>query len=197
MNMQSELQQLGQVPFPAFTGERVYMREFTRKSGLPADLRRWQDTVDAMLDGVESERAIYIMVDQAPVEAGRPHRRPGVHVDGWWDARRVVHQMPPHRFAGRHGWRMGAWDTKPTWGYDPVDERIILASDVFGCVGYAGEYEFAPGKGGDFSHADLSSFERVEFEPGLAYLGRSVAMLHESVPVRRDARRTVVRLNVQ
>lgn len=40
------------VLFPSFSGERIYMREFSQVAGVPADLRRWQDTVDAMLDGI-------------------------------------------------------------------------------------------------------------------------------------------------
>lgn len=47
--MKSIVQPRGNVQFPEFTRERVYMREFKKKEGLPFDLRRWQPTVDAML----------------------------------------------------------------------------------------------------------------------------------------------------
>lgn len=72
------------VPFAPFTGERVYMRKFERGKPLPSDLARWQDTVDAMLEGVASSGPVFLMVDQAVVEAGRLHRRGGLHVDNYW-----------------------------------------------------------------------------------------------------------------
>lgn len=72
------------VHFPAFNGEKHYMVPFLKRFGLPNDLSHWQETVDDMLDGIETDEPIYFMADQAFVKAGRPHRRPGVHVDGYW-----------------------------------------------------------------------------------------------------------------
>lgn len=54
----SKVQRLGRVPFPAFTGERVYMQCFTKAVGLPSNLARWRATVDAMLIGVDCEGPI-------------------------------------------------------------------------------------------------------------------------------------------
>lgn len=53
------------VTFPAFMAERVYMEEFTKQDGLPEHLSRWQNTVDTMLTGVDTDGPIYLMVDQA------------------------------------------------------------------------------------------------------------------------------------
>jgi hypothetical protein len=53
--MQSIVQERGRVVFPEHAGERVYMREIFKRKGLPPDLRRWQQTVDAMLEGVETD----------------------------------------------------------------------------------------------------------------------------------------------
>ena len=55
------------VTFPEFTGERVYMQKFFKRTGLPSNLSRWQVTVDKMLQGVETDNAIYIMIDQGIV----------------------------------------------------------------------------------------------------------------------------------
>lgn len=175
----SAVQERGRVGFPAFTGERIYMREFTKAKGLPGDLARWQPTVDAMLDGVETEGSIFIMVDQAPVRQQRTQRRPGLHVDGHWDPALYAH--------GHGGKRIGSVES----------EALILASDTLGCAAYVGAYEGQPGSGGDCSHIDTSGLLRVEMEPGRVWAGDTLQMLHEAIPVRRDCLRTVVRLNVR
>lgn len=80
----SVLQERGDVLFPANLGERVYMREI-RKGALPDDLARWQPTVDAMLDGIDVDGPLYLMIDQGLVEQGKTQRRPGLHIDGYWN----------------------------------------------------------------------------------------------------------------
>lgn len=82
--MQSVMQKVGPVDFPAFMAERIYMREFRLETGLPEDLKRWQPTVDQMLVGVDTDGPIYLMVDQKFIVAAETHRRPGLHVDGYW-----------------------------------------------------------------------------------------------------------------
>lgn len=82
---ESKVQENGLVTFPEFTGERVYMLPFFQKEGLPENLKRWQPTIDQMLDGVMTDQPIYLMIDQAFVSAGKNHRRPGLHIDGYWN----------------------------------------------------------------------------------------------------------------
>lgn len=172
--------QLGAVTFPSFTGERIYMRAFTKAGGLPPDLARWQDTVDAMLDGVDATGPIFLMVDQAAVRASATHRRGGLHVDGYWHPGDGSPANAGHRHV-----HAGA-----------QDESLILATDVLGCAAYVGEVDEEPGEGGDCSHIDPSGLLRVELEPGIAWAGHTLNMLHESLPMARACLRTVVRLNV-
>lgn len=181
--LNSSVQKCGRVAFPEFTGERVYMREFTKAAGLPADLSRWQPTVDAMLDSVDSSGSIFLMVDQAKVLAGASHRRGGIHIDGAW-----LPELQCHGGGGGTGWRHGV---------DGPSDTLILASDVFGCRGYAGAVDVSIGGGGDCSHIDLSGLDEIDFEPGFAYRGDALSMLHESIALLRDSFRTVVRLNVR
>lgn len=208
--MKSSVQQLGRVRFPEFTGERVYMQEFTKKGGLPKHLKRWQDTVDAMLEGIECSASIFLMIDQAPVKAMATQRRPGVHIDGIWEPGVSSHSpgRPEHVFAvpGHKMWPKHVTVPTPAspWrtvrpGHAMLDESelLVLASNVLGCDAYEGEYNDTPGKGGDCSHFDLSRMQRVDMEPGIAWAGDTMQMLHESIPVRKDCLRTVVRLNVQ
>ena len=176
----SQVQQRGRVTFPEFTGERIYMREFTKAAGLPCDLARWQPTVDAMLDGVDATGPIYLMVDQTRVLTGHAQRRPGLHVDGYWNACEARH-------GGGHGGHK--IDGSAT-------EALLLASSVLGGCAYVGEFGGKPGDGGDCEHIGRDGLLRVDMEPGRVWAGHALTMLHESVPVRRDALRTLVRLNV-
>jgi hypothetical protein len=189
--MKSIIEQRGPVMFPQFTGERIYMRAFTQRDGLPFDLARWQPTVDAMLDGIDTDGPIYLMVDQGLVRAGVAQRRPGVHIDGYWLPAIQAHG------GGKH---VGAWDNGSEGRWKRTDtyeapEAIILASSVTAARAFAGEFNGAPGEGGDCSHIDTAGLQEVILQAGCVYTG-NVAMLHESLPVSAACLRTVVRLNV-
>ena len=51
------------IPFPEFTGERIYMRRIV-DGIVPPDLARWAPTIEAMLAGVNVGGPVYLMVDQ-------------------------------------------------------------------------------------------------------------------------------------
>lgn len=207
-NMKSTVQQRGPVSFPAFTGERIYMREFYRHSGLSDDLRRWQSTVDAMLDGVDADGPIYLMIDQDHVKAGSTHRRGGLHVDGYWQPSIQMHGVvprpshihsppkPKEPIGPRHWHTPRDIPTGPRHGHARgAMESIILASDVIGCRAFDGEWNGDIGADGDCAHIDTSGLLAVDMMAGTAYAG-DVFMLHESLPIQRDCMRTVVRLNI-
>lgn len=101
--LQSVMQKVGPVEFPAFTAERIYMREFRLETGLPEDLKRWQQTVDQMLVGVDTDGPIYLMVDQKFVTAAETHRRPGLHVDGYWNPTGIWDDQKPWNAISAHG----------------------------------------------------------------------------------------------
>lgn len=202
--MKSEVQVVGNVVFPDFTGERVYMRKFNKSSGLPSDLKRWQNTVDAMLDGVDANGDIFIMIDQGFVRCGSSHRRAGVHIDGYWHE-----EIKAHRGSGGHrgvscytgsGGGGGGSHYGGKTGWEEVDfsisEDLILASNISACRAFVGEYDGKILHGGDASLIDVSRMEQVIMKPNVAYRG-NVSMLHESLPVVQDCYRTLVRLNVK
>ncbi len=222
MALSSIVQERGHVTFPTFHGERVYMLPFRKADGLPPHLSRWQPTVDAMLEGVDVAGPIYLMIDQSNVAPGAAHRRPGVHIDGYWVPALSAHDAtgghgsgPPaqgghssscrhgsvptsggHGSHGSHGGSRsmsgGTWHPGAT--YDQA-EGIILASDVQGCRAYAGSFNGVPASGGDCAHVDLSGLEVVDCRPHRVYAG-NVTMLHESLPIESGALRSLVRLNV-
>jgi len=188
--MQSIIKERSPVTFPRFIGERVYMRPFFQAEGLPYELSRWQPTVDAMLDGITTDGPIYLMIDQGAVRAGIPHRRPGVHIDGYWNPATGRHDDTPTHFHGGHMSSRHITELVNT-----RHEAILLASDIAACRGFVGEYEGTIGEGGDCSTLDLSSLEIVNFKSDRCYAG-NVTALHESLPAPRDCLRTLVRLNV-
>ena len=183
----SYVEQRGKVNFPEFTGERVYMKEFYKEKGLPSELSRWQNTVDSMLEGVETDGPIYLMIDQGVVKGGTSQRRGGLHVDGYWNPRISAHGGTKH---------FGSWKTGGWVNCDFKDkEALILASSLTAARGYQGIWEGSCGEGGDCSHINTSNLKEVVMHAGNVYAG-NVAMLHESLPVAEDCIRTLVRLNV-
>lgn len=207
--------------FPEFLNERVYMQRFERGSLLPLGLARWQATVDAMLDGIVSSGPVYLMVDQRRVQAGSFHRRPGLHVDGYWCEGLMAHgnPQPPshHAVPSRPGHRAIAPTHRalpispghrsvPTPGHrsappghtsaSGTKEALIIASDVMGCRGFTGEWHGRFGNGGDCSDVQTGQLGWVDFTPGKVWVGETGAMLHESLPLTYTVDRTVVRLNV-
>lgn len=168
------------VAFPEFTGERVYMEKFT-KGNLPEHLKRWENTVDSMLDGINNTGDIFIMIDQSSVNAGTPQRRKGIHIDGVWDEGLSCHTQPIP------GHRRVTQDDK---------ELIILASDVSASMAYVGEWSGESKDDGDCSHVSLGECTSVLLGSHTSYIG-TPDTLHESIPVTEDCSRTLVRLNVK
>lgn len=199
----SEVEVRGAVKFPPFMGERIYMREFFKEQGLPEDLKRWQPTVDAMLDGIDTGQPMYLMVDEGIVKPGATHRREGVHVDGYWNPGIQAHggggrrgHLPlPSRHSPRHSPRHTAGSSRWEDAVFEAQEDLILASNVAACRGYVGQYEGKIREGGDASDIDLSHLQVVDLEPNRVYVG-NVSFLHESLPVSSLCHRTLVRINV-
>lgn len=97
--MQSIVQQRGAVNFPSFNGDRIHMLTIDRDKPLPEVAKRWQQTIDDMMHGIDHDGPVYLMVDQKRVEAGKLHRRGGMHIDGFW--------VPGTLIAGMGGYDVG------------------------------------------------------------------------------------------
>ncbi len=191
--MKSIVKELGTVDFPIHTMERVYMKEFRKENGLPEELKRWQPTIDQMLLEVDTDGPIYLMIDQGLVKANTTHRRKGVHIDGYWIPELQAHG---HGGGGSHRTHIHtAAGHRDTTSEDWPDEAIILASSVSASAAYLGEWDGEIKEGGDCSHLDLSSLQRLALQANKVYAG-NVTMLHESTPVMKDVLRSLVRLNV-
>lgn len=199
------------VVFPEFNAERHYMIPFFKKEGLPKHLQHWQNTVDAMLEGVETDDLIFFMADQGKVKKKTPHRRPGAHIDNYWvpstGHRGGGGHLNPclpgmgggmHRGGGGHLGMRSRKDRHSGWcsSFDMPKQAIILASDVQGCKGYVGEWNGVVEDHGDCSHIDTSKLTEHFLKPHQVYLGDTSQFIHESVPVEYNCMRTLVRLNV-
>lgn len=215
--LKSIVKELGQVEFPAFTGERVYMLEIFKDKPLPEPLARWEPTVAQMLLGVDTDGPVYLMIDQKVVKATETHRRPGMHIDGFWMPEHRAHG-PGHiimkenrsgRYGGPQYWQSprgvvaeanGIHNTRPPPSHVTNEtiwpnETIILASDVSACRALVGDWEGKIGVGGDVSHLSFPNLKEIQLKANIAYAG-NVTFVHESLPVPQDVCRTVVRLNV-
>lgn len=210
---QSIVQPRGLVTFPAFMAEKVYMQAFNPNKALPWPLERWQATVDQMLEGIDADLA-YLMIDQKELVAGDPHRRPGLHIDGYWNAAGRKHQgghrgisahggnypppQPTHQgIPGHNSMKAAGWETTPSWATVDLSqpEATILASNVTASRAFIGKYRGKPGEGGDCSHVETRHLGEIQLSKGICWAG-NVGMLHESLPVESDCRRTLVRITV-
>lgn len=197
--LHSHITQGSRVPLPPFAGERIYMLPFQQAKGLPKAVSHWQATVDAMLEGIKTDKDIYLMVDQRFVKAKTTHRRPGLHIDGYWMGDDHGHNISTHGHNPGHG----HVPQGPRHGHSPRhshgvnrNQLLILASNEYGCDAFTGEWDESHiGSGGDCSNLDCSNLRRVRMDAGYAWVGDAFT-LHQSVPHEVDVNRTVVRLNV-
>lgn len=187
----SKCELIGDVSFPEFTGEKVYMQKFYQKEGLPENLKRWQPTIDQMLATTETDQPIFLMISQKLVNANESHRPSGVHIDGYWDEKIFMHRSGN----GHKGHNLPNVDL---WSHIDLSEpeSLILASNYASCRAFTGDYSGVIGERGDCSTIDTTGMSTAILEPFKAYKG-NVAFLHESLPVDQDVYRTLVRLNLK
>ena len=73
----------------------------------------------------------------------------------------------------------------------------MLVSSVAGCRAWNGQFHGEPGEGGDCEHMrdQLDAAESLVMQPETVYLC-NVWAVHESIPVERDMRRSLVRISL-
>lgn len=173
--MKSEILDLGPVTFPTFSGLRVMMMPF--KLHDPQTLPpAYRYLVVSMVDRAPTVGVGYLTIDEAFVQAGTTHRRPGLHVDG----------------VGPDG-KAGGWGGGGGWSKN----GMLTAANVTGARGYVGEYEREPGPNGDCAHLveACKGLRAVDFEGEHVYWCNGYA-LHEALPMVRATRRQFVRISM-
>ena len=165
------------VSFPEFTGERAYMIPIRKNNKLPNEYSRWQNTVDAMLYDVDTDKEMYLTIDQSFVKKGYTQRRSGAHIDGNWI---------------NCAWDTGGgrWNTK-----ELMTGGIILACNSVPPVIYEGEADGIPNEGGSCDHLNLSKMNKIRVKENTVYIG-NVNMIHEVSLSDSDTDRTFVRITL-
>lgn len=187
--MQSKLIKLNKVEFPEFLPELIYMLPFKKGDKLPVKYKRWQKTVDSMLQKVNSDKEIYLTLQQSTVNQGEHPRRPGAHIDGIWIPSIKAHRTGVHKTM--------AWDTGGgNWkSKNLVNGGIIIACDSVPPIVYLGPINGTPGEGGDCTHINLSNTEKKLLTVNHAYIG-NVNMVHETTEAAQVTNRTFVRITM-
>lgn len=190
----SVVSNVGVINFPKFRPERIYMHKFYKKSGLPVEYRHWQDTVDQMLDKVDVDEPIYLMVDSAFVKANQTHRREGRHIDGYW----VSGSHSTHGGLSTHSSHGSSIQHKDNWSNAKLNtpEALILASNQTASRGFIGDWSGVIGDGGSCENIDITNMQEILLEKNNIYIS-NVGFIHESIPVKEDCERTLIRLNVK
>ena len=194
-----------EVSFPAWQGERHYMLPFTLNHGLPATLGRFQATVNQMMDGIEvaKDQDCYLMVDEQEIIPGNFHRRPGLHVDGYWHANiqcygECTHSPgPSHKPRPTHRPRPNHSPTPRHTSSGNASEGLLLASNYSACRAVVGEYRrnfLEDWRGGDCSDLNVQGMSAIMLQANRAY-HMHVMTLHESLVITEPVKRTLIRIN--
>lgn len=168
----SKVEDFGQLTLPPFSGVRVMMMPFLMqepRGSLPDSLSHWCDAVAHVCSLATVKTGVgYLTIDEALVRAVETHRRPGLHVDG----------------VGAYG-----------GGGGYAANGMFLVSSHVGCRGYAQMIEAEPGPDGDCEHLREDLSMGFEMKPNRIYWCSPMA-LHESIPMRADTRRQLLRVSM-
>lgn len=175
----SEVEDLGPFQLPAYSGIRWMMMPFRLE-----DVQRtitaaaWHEALQRMVALAPVQEGVgYLTIDEAEVEPGTTHRRPGIHVDG----------VGPTGGIGGWGGGGGGWGT---------GGMIVVASHL-GCRAWVGAFETRIGPNGDCSHMK----GMLRDEDAIPLLGQRAYWLnescvHEPLPLATRTKRQFVRLSL-
>lgn len=173
----SRAAKLMDVTLPAYSGVRVMMMPFLIDRPITSLmwLGGWRETVAEMLSQYKGCGVGYLTIDEATVQAGETHRRPGKHVDG----------VGPDGQYG--GWGGGG-------GY--AGNGMLMVASVPGVKLYLGTFVDNPGPNGDCSEVSraMSVVETRVPKAGEVYWCDSLCM-HEAIPMAATVQRQFCRIS--
>jgi hypothetical protein len=178
MSIVSVVEDVGSMPLPPFSGRRWMMMPFRLEDvcGTVPD-SMWHYTVSRLVELGGCESGVgYLTIDEAEVQPGETHRRPGLHVDG----------------VGPDG-RLGGWGG----GGGYASSGMVVASSHTGCRAWGGIIDAWPGPNGDCEHMRglLRDEDAIDLRGGRAYRLNPSAV-HEAIPLQRVTHRQFVRLSL-
>lgn len=187
--MQSLVKQLDEVKIPYFDGEMsmIPFNLFDLK-GVPEYFKGVVNNMTKHL--IHRQGEAFLTVHGKTLKKNQTLRRGGAHTDGSYD--KLVFDW------GGGGWKVG--QVGP--GTSTEDHKnlylsntggIIITSNFESCLGWSGEFDGVPGRGGDCSHITLG--EPFMLKRNKIYYGNN-HFIHESIPVSEDCHRVMVRITL-
>lgn len=173
---------VGETNFPRFSGIRVMMMPIVigDPKSIPSHLSPYSRLLLDLFekDQAHAGRVGYLTIDEKIVQAGKTHRRAGLHVDG------IFRQ------------RGGGWGGGGGGGWGAIGTGMLTVSSVVGCRAWNQEFEGLPGPEGECHHlADQARPEaEVLFGAGEIHWVDGLCV-HESIPMAQDTERAFVRLS--
>jgi hypothetical protein len=190
--MKSKVLSTNTINLPLIKGEYSMIPfDLITLKGLP---REFLEIAKNMLKGIEHSGGIsFFTIHGKVLKKGDTLRRGGPHTDGNYE---------PHFMTfgsgGGNGWKVG--ESGPETNTELHDRQynndkggIIIASNFESCIGWLGEFEGTPNKGGDCSHIKLN--EGFKLKKNRVYYGNN-HFIHESLAVSDDIHRVMARITM-
>lgn len=177
------------IEFPAFSGTRCLMMPYIQgePDSLPDAYETYRDIVSSVF--LRKGDIGFLTIDESPVAAGTPHR-----------GARARHGRALHTEAGILRGVFGWGGGPPSWGGKRAvtldrDVRILIASNVDeSCAVWDVEHEDTS-EDGDIGHvADEYPYAAAEVLKAGEVREIGILTPHESLPLKRDTRRSFLRI---
>ena len=180
-----------EIDLPLITGEfSMIPFDLNTLKGLPS---AFVEIAKNMLKNIDhSGGTSFFTIHGKVLKKGDTLRRGGPHTDG---------NFEPHLMTfggGGNGWKVG--ESGPEINtklherqYNNKRGGIIIASNFESCIGWRGDFQGMPKKGGDCSHIKLN--EGFELKKNHVYYGNN-HFIHESLAVSNDVHRVMARITM-
>ncbi len=180
-------------PLPAYRGTRVLLMPMIHgdKASLPEDLQQWWPTLDVCAKHTPQHKGkvVYLTVDEKQVPAGKTHRRPRLHVDGYWKTE------AGHGGVWGGGGGGGAWGGGRGTASWQGGTGLLTVANHPGCRAWAQDFEGRPEVEGDCEHFRDQCDEGQVLKPGTLYW-MNPACVHESLPMTKGVKRQFLRISL-
>lgn len=187
--MKSMVLEMGTIDLPLVSGEYAMIPfDVLTLNGLCDEFKK---VAEQMLEGIARVGGTaFFTIHGKKLKKGQTLRRGGAHIDGNYE--------PNLMTFGGGGWKVGQDGAEINTvlhqrQYEKELGGIILASNYEACLGWIGEYNGLPKKGGDCSHIELD--EPFMLKKDRIYYGNN-HFIHESLPMAGDVHRVMARITM-
>jgi hypothetical protein len=180
----------GSINLPIIDGEfSMIPFNMSTLEGLPNEFKL---VAKQMMSSIKTSSVIaYFTIHGKKLKKSQTLRRGAPHTDGNYEPINMS-------FGGGGGFKVG--ENGPRLGSDIHNRQylsdlggIILASNFSSCLGWVGEFEGLPKRGGDCRHIELG--KPFMLEANKIYYGNN-HFIHESLPMSEDVHRVFARITL-